>query len=395
MSRAEINAGVVLALSPGADVEAMRAFARRAAEDARGELEDASGVRWIFHHEEPARLAGDDPRRPSDFLDEASLRMVEGPYDMVLVVTDVGLVSRKRRVVAGLASSVSHVAVLSTRKLLIAPRGKPVRRLDSDEVRANAAALLLHLTGHLLGLDHDARSGGAMAPYQFREELRQIPRFPPAARRELARRAERFPEREHTGQGILGVLWFHLMSLLRHPVLALKPLLRNRAPLLPLALPSLATAAVAPTFILVFTAEIWDVGLNLPEREAWGFAIISVLAATWYLVEVQGLFFPHKEKRVITEHMAVVNISILLTMLLAMLGLFLMVALLMLAVEVFIFPPGLISTWPTLQDPEVTLRDRFVLAAFISTVGVLTGALAGGVESRTVIRHLALFRDDP
>ena len=28
-------------------------------------------------------------------------------------------------------------------------------------------------------------------------------------------------------------------------------------------------------------------------------------------------------------------------------------------------------------------------------VGILTGALAGGLESRMIIRHLALFSDEP
>ena len=53
------------------------------------------------------------------------------------------------------------------------------------------------------------------------------------------------------------------------------------------------------------------------------------------------------------------------------------------------------TTWPTLEDPLVDTWDKVRLAAFISTVGVLTGALAGGLESRTVIRHLALFLDEP
>lgn len=151
---------------------------------------------------------------------------------------------------------------------------------------------------------------------------------------------------------------------------------------------------MAPVFILVFTAEIWDVGLNMASSTAATFAILSILAATTHLVRVQNLFFPQKEQRIVSEHLAAVNVAIVLTMLLAMVGLFLMLALLILFIEFFIFPSGLIATWPTLEDPEVTLLDRFILAAFISTNGMLTGALAGGLESRAVIRHLALFDDE-
>jgi hypothetical protein len=43
----------------------------------------------------------------------------------------------------------------------------------------------------------------------------------------------------------------------------------------------------------------------------------------------------------------------------------------------------------------VGLADLVRTAAFISTVGVVSGALAGGLENRTIVRHLTLFRDRP
>jgi hypothetical protein len=159
-------------------------------------------------------------------------------------------------------------------------------------------------------------------------------------------------------------------------------------------MPGLATAAVAPTLLLVFTAEIWDAGLSMAPGVLWAYALGSIVAATLYLLLVQHLFFPAQEKRVITEHLAIVNVSIFLTVLLAMLGLFLMVTALMLILIVCVFPPGLIATWPTLGHPAVALSDKLRLAAFISTLGVTTGALAGGLESRTVIRNMAFFLEE-
>lgn len=191
-------------------------------------------------------------------------------------------------------------------------------------------------------------------------------------------------------------LIFHIMMTLRHPKDVFHPLMRNWAPLLPLSLPSLATAAVAPSFLLVFTAEIWDVGLNMSNQTATIYAVVSILAASFYLVRVQSLFLPREEKRVLTEHLAVANTVIFLSILLACVGLFILVGGLMFLIEVYIFPEGLMKTWPTLLDqPVIDWGSQLRLAAFISTIGVTTGALAGGLESRTVIQHLALFQDEP
>ncbi len=67
--------------------------------------------------------------------------MVQGPYGMVVVVTDVPLVSSRERFVSGLASPLSRVAVVSTRHLRSGPRDQPQRSLDNEAVRWNAATL--------------------------------------------------------------------------------------------------------------------------------------------------------------------------------------------------------------------------------------------------------------
>ena len=395
MSRApEVQIGVLISRTATVDVEVLRAFARRVTADAGVALEAATGVKWSFHGVTADTLQDDAPRRPGEFLEEASLRMIEGPYDLVLVVTDAGVSSRSNRVVAGLASRVARVAILSTRKLLATPRDRARRTLDDDAVRWNAATLIVHMAGHLMGLPHRGGRDDVMAPFAFDERRDSVPPFR-LGEAQLRARALGLREREHRGDGIVSHLGFHVTSAMRHPALIARTLLRNRAPLLPLRLPSLATAAVAPSFVLLFTAEIWDAGLNLRTPAAVGFAIATVLAATWYLILFQALFFPHRERRVVTEHLAVVNVTLFLTILLAVVGLFCMLAMLILTVVLLVVPPGLASTWPTLNPGAVTLADRVRVATFISSIGVMTGALAGGLDSRIVIRHLALFPEEP
>lgn len=391
----EMNVGIMIANSRESDATSLQAFAQSVSDDIRSELEGATTLDWMFHFTEPMLLDSNAPQRPADFLDEASLRMVEGPYDLVIVVTDVALVSRKRQMVAGLASPTSHVLAVSTRRLTMTRRNEAQRSLTSEAVRLNAGALFLALIGRLCGLKSSGPDKSqVMRPFTFNSNRTQLPRFNDAEQRRLARLANKIPERElHNSHSIIGFI-FHIIMALRHPGQLLRPLWRSRAPLLPLALPGLATAAVAPSFLLVFTAEIWDVGLGMSNYTAAFYAIISILAATIYLIKAQSLFLPRESNKILTEHLAITNTVIFLSILLACIGLFLMVGALMLFIALYIFPAGLMETWPTLVQPSITLGDTIRLCVFIATVGVTTGALAGGFESRTLIRHLALFEDD-
>ena len=110
-------------------------------------MKNATGIPWSFDITDPSQLATDAARRPSDFLDDTSLRMTEGPYDMMLVITDVALATVKNRVDAGFTSTVARIAMISTRKLITTGRKQPMLSLNDDRVRCNAATLFLHLVG--------------------------------------------------------------------------------------------------------------------------------------------------------------------------------------------------------------------------------------------------------
>lgn len=386
-----VDVGLLVADSPQTDHARLYAFARRMARDAADELRSATGTDWRFSEEEPAHLPDNEPRRPSQFLDEAMNRIVDGPYDVVVVVTDVPLRSRSQRYVPGLASEISRVVVVSTRMLLTSSRDEPVRSLEAEAVRWNAATLLLHLLGHVLGASHESGPTGVMRPFAFDPSRRSTPAFAAADERYLRRIVRRIPD-EQVSRGPVRRLGFHLLSALRNPKQVLGAVVHTHAFLLPLSLPKLATAAVTPTLVIVFSAETWDIGLHMTNGTAALFAVGSILAAAVHLLFVQNLTFPRRPSQVITEHMALVNVTVFLILVSAMIGLFVLVAAVMLVIEFFVFPPQLMADWPSLENPTVDLVDRVRTAVFISTIGMLSGALAGGLENREVLRHLALFK---
>ena len=389
-----VDVGIVVADSPRADQDRLSRFAERMVRDATEELQSATETAWQFTAEEPAHLPDNGARRPSQFLDEAMDRIVDGPYDLTVVVTDVPLVSRRQRFVAGLPSPVSRVVVVSTYKLLRSSRDEPARSLDSESVRWNGATLLLHLLGHVLGARHGRRDGSVMEPFEFDPSRRSVPEFDADVEAYLHRVARRIPD-EEAPRGRLRRFGFYALSALRNPKQVLRVLVHSRPITFPLSLPKLATAAIAPTLVIIFSAESWDVGLHLTNGKAALFAVGSILAAAVHLMFVQNLFFPRRPRQVVTEHMALVNVTVFLVLVWAMVGLFLLVSTVMLVIEFFVFPPTLMATWPSLEDPTVRLVDRVRTAGFIGTLGVLSGALAGGLENRDILRHLALFEDRP
>jgi len=390
-----VDVGVLVAHAPGTDPARLRTLATQAAEDAVDELATATDVTWRFYLDDAARLADHDPRRPSEFLDRATHRMVQGPYDVVVVVTDLPLVSSRERFVPGLASPLSRVAVVSTRGLSSGPRDQPRRALDDEAIRWNAATLLVHLVGHVLGARHRDADGGVMEPFRFRPERRAVPPMDADVESRLHRIAEEIPAAEASPRGPVGRLAFHVRSAVRNSREILQALVDSRAPLLPLSLPKLSTAAVAPTLVIVFSAESWDVGFHMGNATAGLFAVASVIAAAVYLLFAQNLTFPRKRHRIVTEHTALVNVTVFLVLVLAMVGLFALVWAIILVIEFVVFPPNLMSNWPSLEQPTVGFVDLIRTGAFISTIGVLSGALAGGLESRTIVSHLALFLDRP
>ncbi len=389
----EMNVGFLIATGKLGNSDQLERLAKELGNLAKDELVRSISIPWFFDMADKVKLENDNPRGASDFLDRASLKMAEGPYDIVCVITDVPLISAKNTIQEGLSSEVTRVMVISTKEFINTRRRKVSRELDSQEVQLNITALFLHLTGHILGLKHrTAGESEIMRPYRYVENISSIPSFASSEREYLKKYSDKMPDRELKNGNFVETFIFHILMTFRHLGKFFKPLSRNWAILLPLSLPNLATAAVAPALILVFTAEIWDVGLGMTNGTAAFFAVISIMFASFYLVRVQNLFLPMKEKRVLTEHLAVANSVIYVSVFLACIGLFIMVGGLMMIIALYVFPPDLITTWPTLNKPEVTLADKIRLAVFISTVGVTTGALAGGLENKTLIQELTLFK---
>lgn len=392
-TKSSIRIYALTAYSPTGDKEALEGFAALLGQDVLPELEQALNAPCQYHLGEAMHLDNTNTRRADDFIRESLLRMVQTPCDVVLVVTDTGIVSESQLMVPGLAAPEAQVVVISTRKLLAAPYGEPVRSLDSPAVRWNAAALFLHLMGHLLGLKH--RGEGVMAPFTFREECSRVPGYSQDERTALAKAARKLRVREVPTKGHLHHLVLHLNAAVRNPREVLALAWRSKAILLPFTLTKITTAALAPAFLMFFTDEFWWAGINLPSGYIWSAAAAAILGATCYIPFSQELLFPHREKRVLTSNVAIVNIGMFLTMFFMVVGLFIIITLAILILELWLFPADFIMHWFTDFGFQVGWHELLKIAVVVSTLGTLTGALGSGFIGQKIIRAVSLFCREP
>jgi len=225
----EMNVGILIAYGKPENKEALAAYAMQMIADVQQELEDSTGIPWVFDVTDANKLENDNSRGPADFLESASQSMAEGPYDLVTVLTDVGLMSRKNQMVPGLSSTVSRIIVISTRKLITTARKQDLLKLDHARVRFNSAALFLHLTGHILGLKHDIPAESkVMGAEEFTRDINKVPSYNSSERKLLRKRAKNAPDRELLNGNDLEAFIFHILMTLRHPRDFFKPLLSNK-----------------------------------------------------------------------------------------------------------------------------------------------------------------------
>lgn len=234
-----------------------------------------------------------------------------------------------------------------------------------------------------------------MAPFAFGASRSASPSFGPRVKRELRGAVDRIPERELPSHGWVDKLRIHLAVASRHPRDVIGPALRSWAPMLPLSVTDITAAAVTPTFVMLFTDEFWWIRRHLEAVHVWSAALVAIPVSAWLVLLSQRLFFPHHEKRLVTEHVALGNVAILLAMTLMTLGLFVLVTLLVLLVEVWLFPERYIAEWFADRGFEVGWIGYLHIAMVVSTLGTLTGALGGSLHGRGIIRKLALFLKEP
>ena len=76
-------------------------------------------------------------------------------------------------------------------------------------------------------------------------------------------------------------------------------------------------------------------------------------------------------------------------------GLFIVVALMIMLIEAWLFPPEMINSWFESFELKETWLDHLRIAVVVATLSTLTGALGSGFHGREIIRAVSFFLHRP
>ena len=157
-------------------------------------------------------------------------------------------------------------------------------------------------------------------------------------------------------------------------------------------MPTMLAAALSVIIVLLFSAEVWDVASTVSTLQVVLFTLLSIGTAVLVLYRGFAIEALLDRDRRLTEDVVVTAAATLLSLLAALVVMFLLFAGLMYLGIVAVFPRPLMDSWPTV-GAATALADHLKLSGFLAAFGVLAGSLGGHSDGRDVVRSV-LFTDE-
>ncbi len=383
------SVGVMLAHVGEDDERAFRELVqgslKRFSRDIADQLPDLSLATSSFSAKSLVSAA--DGYNPLDFVQLGLAEKAERGLSFLIIVTDVDLSPSKTSYTLALASRVTNIAIVTTRRLNPDFWGE---ERDTGQAGERLSALLIRAFGQLLNLPVSDQPNNVMADIEGVESLDRMTDFTPA---QLQQIRDTLP-RESFEQSARSNYWgFTLSTLLRRSGAIMRAVIRANPVTLIARLPTMLATSFSVIALLLFGAEIWDYAAMASNGQVVFLTLMSFLIGTFVLYRAFAFAPVSARDGRIMESTVITSAATVLTLFGTLLVMFLLFAGLMMFFAQTIFPEALMESWTTVEDAR-SLDDHLRLSSFLAGLGVLSGSLGGSADSRNVIRRVLFINDE-
>lgn len=381
----------------------LSALQRRAIDAARERVERSLAARFpAFRWSLPVvEGLGADARAAGDGggLDEPAARLHEGvawrdtlAWDFAFVVTPRDLESHYKSYALAVPSRALGVAVISLARL--SPGPGPASDEDASELLARrVGALALHLFGDLNGLWHRDDPASPMFAPEAVDDLDDPRSFLDDEARWLAATLADVADLrlEETSAPPRGLRFYLRAS----PGLAgeiASAVLQARPWELPFRLSRLSAAALSALFVLLVTAEVWDLGTSQDAPTIGALSLLVLVGTTAFVLARQKLILRRGRSHE-SEQTVVMNVSAVLIVLLGLLTTYALLFALTVLLGATLFGPALVARWAPAVDPSAPALPLLAMAGLVSSLGLLIGSLGASFEGHHYFRHV-IYADE-
>lgn len=332
---------------------------------------------------------------PVTLLDDAAAERESHCWDFVLLLTPVDLTSHYKPFALAVVSRAIDTAVVSTAR--IDPFAVDTSLPQDERVAAltqRITALVLHAIGHLNGLAHAEEAANWMFDVRTVTDLDGMQSWNEDQVEYLRGNFHEIADvRLEERRARPNIVSFYLQSAFINWHEIADAVWEARPWQFPARLSRLTTAAVSAAVILMLTAETWDLALSQSAMRVGLLLLFSLLFTTIYVMRRQQLLVRRTPAR-LSEQSVIANVSTVCIVLGGMMTSLALMFAATLGVGVLWFHEGLIAGWAAAREQPVGLAQYLLMAAFVSSLSILIGALGATFEQHSHFRHITFVDEE-
>lgn len=355
------------------------------------------GFRWLMPVVEREAPVVRTREAPVELIDQGAIERQAKGWDFAVVVTGAELQAFEKPFALGAPARSLAVAAAST--IRIDPRASGRGGAGGDRVEVMARrlhALVLHLFGHLNGLEHAEDAHDLMFDVQAVEDLDRMAGLSEAGVKRLVQELDEVADlrlEERTREEPRN-RWAFYARAAWHNLDDIAGSIRQARPWeFPLRLSRLTTAAFSALLVLVITAEAWDLGMTQGRGFVAGLSVVTLVVTSGYILRRQRLLVRRQAAR-LSELTVVSDVSIVLAVFLGMATTYAVLFSVTLLLAYALFSPRLVAGWAATLDGGIETAHYLVFAGFVASLGILIGALGASFEEQSYFRHVAYVDEE-